>query len=362
MTKRICWLAAFLAVLATLVGCGSTRTVTHTRTVTQTVTSATKNVPLVTAAGKLAPPGWFVAGGRPHAPGFGTPPPGDYGLNRPTAPLNATIATVAGFDAVDLTSIPSGAAAVGCYNSGPYTNCYVNGNAAHRFPHAHLVSIAVQWYDHTANGHPDECLDDEPGDATPSEAGPWVRTQIVTYHVAHPCVYGSASEWSSISANLSANGLQHCGSVIVTHCYMKWVAAWDNNPTIPAGFDAKQWFGNIHCCYDRDSFSTAFLGTSGQPVTFHYERFGNVPIKTKRWGTIYEVRVVKAYDSLRPHWRQHHRQLLRLRYQMQYLSTRLSTFQKGKHPYRLDRIQELNNRGSLAVECKSWSDCVKLHR
>jgi hypothetical protein len=182
-----------------------------------------------------------MRGGRCHAPGFGQAPTGDFGL-RPHQ-LGAA-QTIEGYDAVTLSDVPADAAAVGCYASGQYANC---GQALRDFPKARIVTIA------TYNGASARCLDTEPGDAVPSQDPGWVETMLAQ-GVTRPCVYADSYEMGAVRADLSS---------VPRADYTLWLADWDGNPAIPAGYDAKQWASN--CCIDRDSFSSAFFGPPAPP-------------------------------------------------------------------------------------------------
>ena len=86
------------------------------------------------------------------------------------------------FDAIDLSQIPVGPAAVGAYVDGRWATAAA---AAARFPHAHLLTIA------TSAGSDAETLDIETGDATPADAAAWYARQKAR-GVQRPCLYASA--------------------------------------------------------------------------------------------------------------------------------------------------------------------------
>jgi hypothetical protein len=86
------------------------------------------------------------------------------------------------YDSVNLDQIPADAQAVGCYVDGAFRNAT---EAAQRFPHAHILTIAVS-ADHDA-----EALDVESGDATPAEAPAWWFRQKAR-GIERPCLYASA--------------------------------------------------------------------------------------------------------------------------------------------------------------------------
>jgi hypothetical protein len=74
--------------------------------------------------------------------------------------------------------------------------------------------------------------------------------------MSKPCFYANASTWPSVNAALSSAGISR------SH-YFAWVAAWDGSPSIPGGFDAKQWQSN--CCLDWDTFGSWMFKTPKPP-------------------------------------------------------------------------------------------------
>lgn len=176
-----------------------------------------------------------------HAPTFGTPP---RNLPRTVAP--ATAGPVAAmFDSVTVSQIPTGARAVAGYTSGLFPTF---GPLSRLFGgHARVVSIAIASRFHA------DCLDVEPGDATPAEAPGWVRSDIRA-GFRHPCVYGSLSEWSQIRAALNA-------AHISPSMYFGWDADWTNVAHIDSGFQATQWTDHAFGRNLDETLATyAFLG------------------------------------------------------------------------------------------------------
>ena len=86
------------------------------------------------------------------------------------------------FDAIDITQIPVGPAAVGAYVDGRWPTAAA---AAARFPHARILTIAA------SPEHDAEALDIEIGDATPADAPAWHERQRKR-GVQRPCLYASA--------------------------------------------------------------------------------------------------------------------------------------------------------------------------
>lgn len=187
-------------------------------------------------------------GGRTHAPDFGTPPAGDFGLGLQPHNLTAT-ALLEGYDAVTLANVPSSTQVAGCYVDGRFANCT---EARSRFPHAKLVTIAVS----ASYRGPAKILDTEPGDAIPSQDAGFIETQIRVYHTFRPGVYADAAEMPLVQEELRAAGLARSQ-------YTLWLADWDGNPAIPSGYDAKQWFSNQSI--DRDSFLSTFFAPPPKP-------------------------------------------------------------------------------------------------
>jgi hypothetical protein len=309
---RLRALLAVLAALALLAGCGGH----HARQV---------NHHLLASTGKPAPTGWPIHGGRPHAPGFGQPPPGDFGLpaQQFTSPF-----TLFGYDAVTLANIygyTSRPAVVGCYQVGPYHNC---AEAHSRFPGAHLVSIDT--YDTTVVAR---CLDVEPHDAIPSQAPGWVRA-MESRGVHLPCIYADSYRMTmsgGVRYWLSRSGLVHGRD------YLLWVAAWDNRPAVPPGYDGHQYASNSRV--DHDSFLSTFFGPPPKPnapgcdtpseSTSHcYGRFANRTFYNPRrhdWCSrgCNELAVVRDYDAKRGNPRKYGKDLLNDHYRLLFLDARL---------------------------------------
>jgi hypothetical protein len=208
MFKRARWAAAPLAAALALVGCGGGAQ--HATTQTH--------------------------GGRIHSAQFVQQA---KDAKFPAAKFSLAPA-FAGYDAVTVSNVPRGAAVIGCYASGPYANC---ATAHAYYPRARLVSVA------TWAAAPGRCLDTEPGDATPSQDAGWIRWMI-SLHVYEPCIYASAYEMGQVKYYLSISGLSRSS-------YFLWVAAWDGSPSIPPGYDAKQWQSTA--TLDYDTFAAYFF-------------------------------------------------------------------------------------------------------
>jgi hypothetical protein len=126
------------------------------------------------------------------------------------------------YDAITASNIPAGAELLAGYGDGLY-NDFAAERA--RFPGAIVVQIAVFARDNLG-----VVLDVENGDATPAEAPGWVVMRRKAG--VDPTVYCNASTWPAVRAAFRAAG------VAEPHY---WIAAYDGDPTIPAGAIAKQW-------------------------------------------------------------------------------------------------------------------------
>lgn len=225
--RNLSRLAPLIAVLA-IVGCGG-----HSSTPIKI---------------KVACPGYVTPYGcQAHSATFGLPPAGAH------AGVSAPVPTVEMRDSVNPAAITRGAPAVACYAVGSFANC-----AAMRimFAPAHVVTITP-----TASFVPAECLDDEPGDATPSEAAPWVLADIRA-GVKVPCVYASLSNMPAIEANLAAT----LGAGWRVHVLL-WDADWTFFLHLDAGFDCTQWtdHGPQGQNYDESTCKTSFFGAPLKP-------------------------------------------------------------------------------------------------
>ena len=101
-------------------------------------------------------------------------------------------------DSVDVGNLPDGADAYAGYTSGLFPTWIALSKRFHG--KAHLVSIAIDAQHHAL------CLDVEKGDALPSQAPGWVKTEHGR-NVARPIVYASASAMHDIISRLKAAGI-----------------------------------------------------------------------------------------------------------------------------------------------------------
>lgn len=163
------------------------------------------------------------AGGSVHPPGWGATPPGYR--ESAVAPVLGVPTTVM-FDTVTLETIPARPFALGGYTSGLFPT-YLPLRRA--FPHAHTISIAV------TTAHHADCLDVEPGDAEPAQAGPWARADLAA-GFSKPCLYSDLAEMPAVKQSLAAwlgpNWRQRV---------LLWLAWYRFRPGLVPGYDAVQW-------------------------------------------------------------------------------------------------------------------------
>lgn len=219
--------------------------------------------------------------------------------------------TLTMYDAVNVAAIPAGAQAVACYVDGNWPTCQ---QVDARFPHAQHLTIAVH------AGDDAECLDVETGDATPSEAAGWVNRQLGR-GVQRPCVYANGNTWNNLGL---ARDLAGYGPRI-----RRWIAEWDNNPQIPAGYDAKQYStgGN----YDTSVCADNFFGPPAPPPDpHHYLWFYTGPWEVSGQ-KLNERQTVESYDKYRVSPTLHALALRKLRDQLGLLAGRVLTV-AHEHP------------------------------
>jgi hypothetical protein len=126
------------------------------------------------------------------------------------------------YDSVTVKDIPQNARMVAGYVDGLYANV----PALHtRFPNATVVTITV----FGARGA--HVIDCEPGDATPSTAAAWAKSEIDAGR--KPTIYCMASQWTAVKLAVAKVG--------VTGKVSYWIANYDNHPLIPPGAVAKQY-------------------------------------------------------------------------------------------------------------------------
>lgn len=150
------------------------------------------------------------------------------------------------YDAVSPANIPAGASLVAGYADGLYANI---PEMRARFPHATVVSIAVRWTTRA------QVLDVETGDATPAQAVDWCRQTMADKPNPELTVYCNTSTWPSVRQAFQGAGVTEP---------QYWVAAYDNDPAIPAGAVAKQWKNTPG--YDVSSVAAFWPGVDAAPT------------------------------------------------------------------------------------------------
>jgi len=217
-----------LATVLALAGCGGSAPLTPHQ----------KSVHKAAISGGLATTTQTKYGGRTHSQAFLqgalAPPPAGLQPGLPTATPQ-----LPGYDAVTASAIPFKAQVALCYADGTFANC----TAVKARQPVHLITIAVR------TSGVARLLDVEPGDASPSQAGGWVKAMIGR-HIWRPGIYANASTMPAVERSLQSAGLSRSQYVLM-------VAEWDGNPTVPGGFDAKQWRSTQSL--DFDSFLTSFF-------------------------------------------------------------------------------------------------------
>lgn len=149
------------------------------------------------------------------------------------------------YDAIAANQIPAGAALIAGYGDGLYNDF---GAERVAFPNARVVEIAVFAEDDLG-----VVLDVEKGNAAPAQAPGWVVKRRAAG--VDPTVYCSLATWPSVKAAFTAAG------VAQPHF---WIAAYDGDPTIPAGAVAKQ-YQDVGP-YDRSSVADYWPGVDPVPV------------------------------------------------------------------------------------------------
>lgn len=185
-------------------------------------------------------------GCQAHSPTFGLPPAGLTLLPRSTVPTKAM------YDSVTLSTIPAKPPAVAGYVAGHWPTYQPMVRA---FPSAVHVPIAIQ-ADEKVTGVRMACLDVEPGDASPSQAGAWDRMELKAG--VKPCDYANLSTMPAVKASLS--GLSRSQ-------YFLWDADWTFSAHLDSGYDATQFTDHaLNRNLDESSASLAFLGLSPKPA------------------------------------------------------------------------------------------------
>ena len=199
------------------------------------------------------------ATGSVHPQGWGGTPNGIV----PPAPLPTAIPTATMFDAITVAPIPPNPFSVAGYTAGAWPDYLALRRA---FPQAHAVSIAIQ------AGYRADCLDVEPGDASPGQAGAWAVADMRA-GFAHPCLYSDLSEMPAVQASLRSS----LGSGWRARVFL-WLAWYRNVPGLVAGYDAVQYTDtclgrNLDCSTVSLNFLSIaqppYVPPAPLPVCFH---------------------------------------------------------------------------------------------
>lgn len=236
-----------LATVLAVAGCGGGAS-SHHATTTHTL-----------QVGPAVCPGYVTPYGcQAHSPTFGLPP---QGL---TLTPRSTVPTVAMYDSVSVSVLPHGAPAYAGYLNG---NWPVFKSLPAASAHIPITVQAFPIYPSLVSRM--VCLDVEPLDATPAEAGPWARGELRLG--LKPCLYsalknGMAQTEQSLAATLGAGWRSKV---------FLWDADWTGSPRLDQGFDATQWTDHYEGLnVDASAATRAFLGLKPPPpplpVCFHH--------------------------------------------------------------------------------------------
>ena len=188
-----------------------------------------------------------------HSPTFGVPP---KGVPKSLLPTASALPTLGMLDSVSSsTSIFAGLnpVVVAGYTSGSWPTYW-----DYKGHFKYVVAVMVNAQHYGVHGAARSCLDVEPGDATPSEAGPWDEQEIDLGFV--PCDYGSLSEWPAIDQSIRAAG-------VAISTVDKWDADWTYTYHLDSGYQATQWtdhYANRNI--DGSAVSYAFVGKGVTPT------------------------------------------------------------------------------------------------
>ena len=139
--------------------------------------------------------------------------------------------TITMWDSITISEIPANAEAVAGYTSGHWPTY---PELVKRFPHAHVLSIAVQASQRA------RCLDCEPGDASVAQAPQWFRT-LADRTQGPPVLYTSASSVGQLIAAMAGAGIKRSEYLIWSahYTFKEHICAPGTCGYLPA--DATQW-------------------------------------------------------------------------------------------------------------------------
>lgn len=240
------WLAVWPVAFAMIAGCGggshhAQHKAGHWRIGT--------HAPVVVTGGQQS------AGGSAHPPGWGLPPKGT--TLRPKAVRPSSVATAEQWDTITVATVPHGARYLAGYTSGFWPTFF----QLVKLPWSpHVTSIAI------SASHHAQCLDIEPGDATPAQAATWyfavkndpgMRGSLID---GKPCEYSSFWEF----VNQVNPVLRRAG--IADGAIWKWDANFTFRQHLDQGFACTQWSDKaLGLNLDESTCTLAFLGFHPHP-------------------------------------------------------------------------------------------------
>lgn len=182
------------------------------------------------------------------------------------------------WDATNPRGIPHNAQAAAFYIDGHFANeAGVRSDA----PHAFLTGITVAG--HTLA----RICDTEPGNISVDGALRWLRDQRANdpLHIGRDAygLYADGSDWDRIGHDLAG---------------VRWLAAPDGDPTIPAWAHAKQY--RWASLYDLSACASGYFPKpKPKPASpYHYERYPLGPFRVTRALVLNEQATVREYDRL----------------------------------------------------------------
>jgi hypothetical protein len=208
----------------------------------------------------------------------------------------------------------------------------------------------------------------EPGNPSPSAAGPWAHWQIYNTTNKRPIVYTMGSWWSDVASSLAQWGIPHCSSATQQNCYLIWIANWTYSPGLWAGMDCRQWTDRARGInLDESTCGTWVYGApKPPPPPMYYERYAQQKISTP-WGTAtrQEFAWVFNYDWYRPYYPANKQAVINLQVKMRWWANQLayrihhSSAAENARYYRNARFGELTARYK-GKRCNpaGWQACV----
>jgi len=173
--------------------------------------------------------------------------------------------TITMFDSIDVSTLPAGNFAYAGYVDGHWAT-YPKLKA--KFPHANLLSIAVFAHDDA------DCLDVEPGDATPAQAPAWVKRQ----KAPRPCLYASVSTMNGVLTILAKAGIQR-------NSVRLWSAHYGHGEHICGPSTCKL----VNSAMDGTQWTDVARGISLDQSLLHDDFFGGAGTTDSTGGTVIPV-------------------------------------------------------------------------